>query len=60
MPLGAGLRFNQADMVVDAALLGLGVALARTSLVADELAAGRLVKALPQATPTAFNHSSIC
>jgi LysR family transcriptional regulator, glycine cleavage system transcriptional activator len=59
-PPGAGLRFDQADLVVDAAVLGLGAALARTSLVAGELASGQLVRALPHATPTAFSYYLLC
>jgi LysR family glycine cleavage system transcriptional activator len=51
-----GLRFDQADMVIEAAVLGLGVALARTSLIADEITAGRLVYVYPRAAPTAFSY----
>jgi len=54
--LTSGLRFDQADMVIEAAVLGLGVALARTSLIADEMTAGRLVYAYPRAAPTAFSY----
>ena len=39
-----GLYFNQTVMVLQAAIDGQGVALGNTSLVADDLAAGRLVK----------------
>jgi LysR family transcriptional regulator, glycine cleavage system transcriptional activator len=60
MQVQSGLRFNQADMVIEAAVLGLGVALARTSLLADDLTNGRLVYAYPQAAPTAFNYYFIC
>jgi LysR family glycine cleavage system transcriptional activator len=59
-PLSPGLRFDQADMVVDAALLGLGIALARTSLIADELDSGRLVIAYPHTAPTAFSYYLLC
>lgn len=38
----AGDRFTQADHVVDAAVAGRGVALARRTLAYDDLAAGRL------------------
>jgi DNA-binding transcriptional LysR family regulator len=47
-------------MVVEAAVLGLGVALARASLVADEIASGRLVTALPHAAPTACAYYLLC
>jgi LysR family glycine cleavage system transcriptional activator len=39
-----GLHFNQTVMALQAAADGQGVALGNTSLVADDLAAGRLVK----------------
>ena len=54
--LTLGLRFDQADMVIEAAVLGLGVALARTSLIADEITAGRLVYAYRRTAPTAFSY----
>jgi LysR family glycine cleavage system transcriptional activator len=42
-----GLRFNNFDMVLTAAVAGDGVALARSSLTTAELAAGRLVQPFP-------------
>src|SRR5919206_4509827 len=39
-----GLHFNNTAIAVQAALAGQGVALGNTSLVADDLAAGRLVR----------------
>lgn len=42
-----GHYFNRVDMAIAAASAGLGVALARHSLVEDELATGRLVAPLP-------------
>lgn len=39
----SGNRFNQADLIVQAAINGQGVALARHALVAREVAQGRLV-----------------
>ena len=52
----AGPRFSQSMMAVQAAVEGQGVALAPTSIVADDLAAGRLVKPFKDlaGTPTAF------
>lgn len=47
---GAGetaLHFNQTSLSIDAALAGQGVALASRFLVARDLAAGRLVQAVP-------------
>ncbi|HTZ79838.1 MAG TPA: transcriptional regulator GcvA [Stellaceae bacterium] len=58
--LPPGLGFNQADLAIDAALLGLGVALARTSLIAEELASGRLLPAYPYAAPTAYAYYLLC
>ena len=40
----AGLHFGQTSYAVQAAIDGLGVALGDSNLVADDLAAGRLVK----------------
>jgi len=42
-----GLRFSADSMVVQAAIEGHGVALVPASLVADDLAAGRLVRPFP-------------
>lgn len=39
-----GLRFDAASAVQSAAVEGIGVALGRTSLMADDIAAGRLVR----------------
>jgi LysR family transcriptional regulator, glycine cleavage system transcriptional activator len=50
----AGQHFSNAGLAIEAAVLGLGVALARLSLVADHLASGALVSPLPVTTPTAF------
>jgi len=54
--LANGPRMSQAHLAIEAALLGHGVALARTSLVGDDLAAGRLVRVLPQTALTAFRY----
>jgi LysR family glycine cleavage system transcriptional activator len=54
LPYHAGQRFSDAGLTIEAAVLGLGVALARLSLVADHLASGTLVCPLPLTTPTAF------
>ena len=52
----AGQRFSDAGLLIEAAVHGLGVALARHSLVADYLANGNLVCPLPFVTPTAFTY----
>ena len=43
-------------MLIDAAMLGLGVALGRASLVADRLASGALVCPLKLVAPTGFSY----
>lgn len=50
-----GPRFDQALMVIEAAIAGQGVALARSNLVSDDLAAGRLVH--PFGDPKKVQHS---
>jgi LysR family glycine cleavage system transcriptional activator len=49
-----GQRFSDAGLLIDAAVLGLGVALARGSLVYDHLANETLICPLHLAAPTAF------
>lgn len=58
--LALGPRFSHAHFAIEAALLGQGVALARTSLVGNDLASGRLVSPLPQAAPTNFRYFLVC
>jgi LysR family glycine cleavage system transcriptional activator len=53
-------KFSDAGMLIDAAGLGLGVALARVSLVADRLARGALVCPLRLVAPTAFSYYLLC
>jgi LysR family transcriptional regulator, glycine cleavage system transcriptional activator len=52
----AGLHFRQTSLTVQAAIDGMGVALGDSNLVADDLAAGRLVKPfeLALSTPPQF------
>lgn len=52
----SGQYFSDAGMLIDAAALGLGVAMARASLVAERLASGTLVCPLGLAAPTAFSY----
>lgn len=52
----AGQHFSDAGLMISGALLGLGVALARVSLVADHLESGALVCPLPLTTPTAYTY----
>jgi LysR family glycine cleavage system transcriptional activator len=52
VPAARGLRFSHAYLAIEAALAGDGVALARRSLVADDLSRGRLVAATTLAMPS--------
>ena len=49
-----GQRFSDAGLLIEAAVLGLGVALARASLVCDYLANETLICPLRLAAPAAF------
>jgi LysR family glycine cleavage system transcriptional activator len=51
-----GQHFSEAGMLINAAMLGLGVALARASLAADQIASGALVCPLKLAAPTAYSY----
>ena len=56
LPHRAGQRFSHAGLAIEAAVLGLGVALARLSLVTDYLANGGLICPLALSTDTAFSY----
>jgi LysR family transcriptional regulator, glycine cleavage system transcriptional activator len=56
----AGMRLSQANLAIEAAVRGLGVALVRWSLAEEEFASGRLVRAWPRAAPTAYSYYFIC
>jgi LysR family glycine cleavage system transcriptional activator len=58
--LSTGSSFTQAHLALEAALLGQGVAMARTSLASDSLAAGRLVRVLPEIAPSAYRYFFVC
>jgi LysR family glycine cleavage system transcriptional activator len=51
-----GQHFSEAGMPINAAVLGLGVALTRASLVVDKLEDGSLLCPLKLAAPTAFSY----
>jgi LysR family glycine cleavage system transcriptional activator len=59
LKLPAGQRFNQAALTLEAAALGLGVALARASLVAEHIAARRLVRLRLPSVPTAYSYYAV-
>lgn len=52
--------FNEMSLVIEAALAGQGVALARSALVARDLAAGRLVRPLQEALQAPFSYWIVC
>jgi LysR family glycine cleavage system transcriptional activator len=49
-----GPRFNQASLVIEAAILGRGVALAKSALAAADLQAGRLARPIEAERPVDF------
>ncbi|MBM3504551.1 MAG: transcriptional regulator GcvA [Alphaproteobacteria bacterium] len=51
-----GLHFSYSSMAIDAAIAGDGVALGRTVIVADDLAAGRLVRPFDVKYPARFHY----
>ncbi len=55
-----GRRFGQSNMSIQAAIEGLGVALGRSPLVMDDLAAGRLVRPFELSIPSGFSHYFVC
>jgi LysR family glycine cleavage system transcriptional activator len=55
-----GPILNQASMVIDAAIDGQGVALARSALAAWDTIAGRLVRPFALALPAAFAYWIVC
>lgn len=58
--LGQGPVFDQASLVIDAAVGGQGVALARTTLVATDLLAGRLLRPFELALPVPYAYYIVC
>jgi LysR family transcriptional regulator, glycine cleavage system transcriptional activator len=55
-----GPRFNQSSLVLDAALAGQGVALAKAQLANEDLKAGRLVRPFGTELPVEFGYYFIC
>ncbi|GAB4165962.1 MAG: transcriptional regulator GcvA [Thalassobaculales bacterium] len=55
-----GLRFNQSSLVLEAAISGRGVALAKARLAADDIRAGRLVKLFDIQHPVEFAYHFVC
>ncbi len=57
---GRGPVFTDSSMLIQAAIAGQGVALARGVLVRDELAAGRLVRPFTLSLPTDYAYYIVC
>ncbi len=57
---GRGPHFTDESMALQAAVQGQGVALGNTALVADDLAAGRLVWPFALCLPTMFAYYVVC
>jgi LysR family glycine cleavage system transcriptional activator len=55
-----GLQLSDSLMLVEAAVRGLGVAVGRTSLAGEHLAAGRLVRPFPLTMQTGFAYYAVC
>ena len=55
-----GLRFNQSGLVLEAAISGRGVALAKSTLAQADLIAGRLAKPFNIAFPIEFAYYMVC
>ncbi|MGQ0665233.1 MAG: transcriptional regulator GcvA [Pseudomonadota bacterium] len=55
-----GPRFNQSSLVIEAAILGRGVALAKSTLADADVAAGRLVKPFELSFPVDFAYYVVC
>src|ERR1700694_5103946 len=55
-----GPILNHASMLIDAAIDGQGIALARTMLAASDLIAGRLVRPFPAAIPLRNTYWMVC
>jgi LysR family glycine cleavage system transcriptional activator len=53
---GRGPRYGDENLLLPAAMGGLGVALARASLVEAELASGRLVRLFSRSVPTRYSY----
>ena len=53
---GQGPRYGEQTLLLAAAIGGLGVALARASLVHTDLEAGRLVRLFPQSVRTKYSY----
>lgn len=55
-----GMQLDRPSDVIDAALAGVGVALGKSALVADDIAAGRLVRPFALTMRGSFNYYFVC
>ncbi len=55
-----GLRLNQSSLVLEAAIAGHGVALAKGQLAADDLRLGRLIRPFDVSHPLEFAYFFVC
>ena len=53
---GQGARYGDGNLLIPAAIAGLGVALARASLVEADLQSGRLVRLFSRSVPTRYSY----
>jgi LysR family glycine cleavage system transcriptional activator len=53
-------KFSQSNMVIQAAIKGLGVAMGRSPLIADALREGTLVRPFPQAVKSQYSYWFVC
>lgn len=58
--LSRGFVLDQASMVIDAAVDGQGIALARTALTAHDILAGRLVRPFSRALEVPYSYWIVC
>jgi len=58
--LDGGPRFSHAHLAIQAAVEAHGIAMARASLVVDDLAAGRLTRPFGHSVPTRFAYYTVC
>ncbi len=56
----SGPQFDQTSMVIDAAVEGQGIALARSALAARDLLAGRLIRLFDITLPAPFAYYIVC
>lgn len=60
LDMSRGPVLNQASMIIDAAVDGQGVALARTALATGDLISGRLIRPFSLALPVSYAYWIVC